>query len=448
MMRRVDDVRDLAAENVASPFPLPQDREYVEGIILDVRERGDEALLDYTSRPPPFDGVKLLPTELRVSGEEIEVASERVDGGKALAMKHSMRNLRRVSEAQLRKIPVRLEVEKGVEYLRVVRPLRRIGIIVPGGLAPYPSTLLMAAVPALTAGVEEVAICTPPMSDKRVHAAILAAAAQLGLGEIYRCNLVAAVGALAFGTQTVRPVDKIVGPGNRYVSLAKQVASSYGVAIDMPAGPSELAIIADGTADKSTVAWDIMAQAEHSEDSKVFLITTSRRLADDVDEEIANQVSRLRRGEIVRRSIGRNGKVFIASDEGEAVSACNMIAPEHLSIQAKNAAKLSRKIRSCGTILIGRGSACAIADYATGSSHILPTGGHANVRGGLSAHDFVKLISVQRVDDKAIRARRCARELAEFEGFEAHGLSIAARERRMPLHNVYKKLRQSAEVSR
>jgi len=432
MMRRVDDVRELAAEKLASPFPPSKDREYVEAIILDVAKRGDEALLDYTSRPPPFDGVKLLPAELRVSGEEIEGASEQVEGRKALAMKHSIRNLRRVSEAQLKKIPFRLEVERGVEYHRVGRPLRRIGIVVPGGLAPYPSTLLMAAVPALTAGVEEIAICTPPMSDKRVHATILAAAGQLGLGEIYRCNLVAAVGALAFGTQTVRPVDKIVGPGNRYVSLAKQVASSYGVAMDMPAGPSELAIMADGTADKALVAWDIMAQAEHSEDSKVFLITTSRKLADDVDEEIASQVNRLRRGEIIRRSIVRNGKAFIADDEEEAVSACNLIAPEHLSIQAKDAARLSRKVRSCGTILIGRGSACAIADYATGSSHILPTGGHANVRGGLSVHDFVKLISVQRVDGKAIRARGCASELAELEGFEAHGLSIAARDRRMP----------------
>lgn len=447
-MRRVEDIRELARENVSSPLPLSKDREYVEGIILDVAERGDEALLDYTSRPPPFDDVKLLPAELRVSGEEIEGASALVDGGKMLAMKHSIRNLKRVSEAQLMKIPMRLQVESGVEYLRVGRPLRRVGIIVPGGLAPYPSTLLMAAVPALTAGVEEIAICTPPRSDKRVHAAILAAAGQLGLGEIYRCNLVAAVGALAFGTQTVRPVDKIVGPGNRHVSLAKQVASSYGVAMDMPAGPSELAIIADETSDGSIIAWDIMAQAEHSEDSKVFLITTSRELADDVDEEVANRVSRLRRGEIVRRSVGRNGKVFIASDEEEAVSACNLIAPEHLSIQAKNAAELSRKVRNCGTILIGRGSACAMADYATGSSHILPTGAYANVRGGLSANDFIKLISVQRVDGKAVRARWCARELAELEGFEAHGLSVAARGRRMALHNVYKKLRDSAEVSR
>lgn len=427
-MRRVEDIRELARENLARHSLLSKDGEYVEGIILDVAERGDEALLDYTSRPPPFDNVKLLPEELRVSGEEMEEALARVDGGKILAMKHSIRNLKRVSEAQLRKIPVKLQVESGIEYLRIGRPLRRIGIIVPGGLAPYPSTVLMAAVPALTAGVEEVAICTPPRFDKRVHASILAAAGQLGLKEIYRCNLVAAVGALAFGTQTVRPVDKIVGPGNRYVSAAKQVASSFGVAIDMPAGPSELAIMADETADKSTVAWDIMAQAEHSEDSKIFLITTSGKLANDVDEEIAKQVGRLGRGEIVKRSIERNGRVFIASGEEEAVSACNLIAPEHLSIQAKNAAKLSRKVKSCGTILIGRGSACAIADYATGSSHILPTGGYANVRGGLSADDFVRLISVQRVDGRAIRARRCARELAELEGFEAHGLSVAARD--------------------
>jgi len=427
-MRRVEDVRELARENVARSSLLSQDREYVESIILDVADRGDEALLDYTSKPPPFDDVKLLPEELRVSSEEVEEALARVDGGKILAMKHSIRNLKRVSEAQLRRIPVKLRVESGIEYLRVGKPLRRIGIIVPSGLAPYPSTLLMAAVPALTAGVEEVAICTPPRPDKRVHATILAAAGQLGLEEIYRCNLVAAVGALAFGTQTVRPVDKIVGPGNRYVSAAKQVASSFGVAIDMPAGPSELAIIADETADKSIVAWDIMAQAEHSEDSKLYLITTSVNLANDVDEEIANKVGWLRRGEIIRRSMERNGKVFIAHDEEEAVRACNLIAPEHLSIQAKNAAKLSRKVESCGTILIGKGSACAMADYATGSSHILPTGGYAKVRGGLSADDFVKLISVQRIDGKAVRARGCANELAELEGFEAHRFSVAARD--------------------
>jgi len=427
LLRRVKDVRELTRDSTAKSFLLSQERKYVERIILDVAERGNEALLDYTSRPPPFDNVKLLPEELLVSGEEIKAALEQIDRGKLSAIKHSIRNLKRVSEAQLRKIPVKLQVESGINYLRVGKPLRRLGIIVPGGLAPYPSTLLMAAVPALTAGVEEIAICTPPRFDKGVHATILAAAGQLGLEEVYRCNLVAAVGAMTFGTQTIRPVDKIVGPGNRYVSAAKQVASSFGVAIDMPAGPSELAIIADEAADKTIVAWDIMAQAEHSEDSKLFLITTSEKLAKDVDDEIAVQVGRLRRGEIIKRSLERNGLLFIARDEAEAVRTCNLIAPEHVSIQTKNA-KLWRKINSCGTILIGKGSACAISDYATGSSHILPTGGYAHIRGGLSVDDFIRLISVQKVDGKALRAKECARKLAELEGFEAHEFSIAIRE--------------------
>jgi histidinol dehydrogenase len=427
LLRRIEDVREVKRNAITRAFLRSTERKYVEGIISDVAERGDEALLDYTSRSSPFDNVRLDADELRVPKDELKAALEEIGGEYLGAMKHSIKNLRAVSRAQLKARAVDLQVERGVRYLRVRRPLQRIGITVPAGLAPYPSALLMAAVPALAAGVGEIAICTPPTAGKGVHAAILAAACLLGLDEIYRCNLVAGVGAMAFGTQSIKAVDKIVGAGNRFVQIAKQVASSFGVQIDMPAGPSEIAIIADEAADKALVAWDIIAQAEHSEDSKVFLITTSRKLADEVDGELAAKLGRLKRREIVKRSLEKNGIALIVNDLREATEACDLIAPEHVAIQAKGAMRLWRTIRNCGTILIGDGSGCAISDYATGSSHILPTGGYARMRGGLSADDFVRHISIQKVGKEAVRTRWCARELAELEGLEAHALSIGAR---------------------
>ncbi|MBO3803378.1 MAG: histidinol dehydrogenase [Candidatus Brockarchaeota archaeon] len=439
MLKRVGSVLELARPNLARLSLGFEGRGYVERIVLDVAERGDEALLEYTAKPPPFDNVRLGPEELKVAEEEIEAAAGKVGEEYLKAMRYSIRNLERVSRAQLEKVPFKLRVDEGVRYARVARPMRRVGIVVPGGLAPYPSSLLMAAVPALVAGVEEIAVCTPPKPGKEIHPAILAAARQLGLDEIYRCNLVAAVGAMAFGTKTIRPVEKIVGPGNAYVSAAKQVVSGFGVAIDMPAGPSELAVIADETADARAIAWDIMAQAEHSEESKVFLITTSERLAREVDDEITAQVGRLRRREIARRSLEKNGFVLVVDDAEKAVEACNRISPEHVSIQTKDAAKLQKRVESCGTVLVGKNSACAIADYASGSSHILPTGGFASVRGGISVNDFIRLISIQEFSVKAAKARESAKKLAELEGLEAHALSIDSRMRARSLHNVYNK---------
>ncbi|MGQ9513832.1 MAG: histidinol dehydrogenase [Thermoproteota archaeon] len=428
LLKRIEDIQEVARHNLARSYLGFEDRRYVERIVLDVAERGDKAILDYTSRPPPFDGADLQPEDLKVSKEEIEEATKKISREHLSAIRHSIRNLQKVSRAQLKKIPINIQVERGIRYIRVARPIKRVGAIVPGGLAPYVSSLLMAAVPAMIAGVKEIAICTPPKPNKEIHPTILAAASELGLQEIYRCNLVAAVGAMAFGTESIRPVNKIVGPGNVYVSAAKQFVSSFGVAIDMPAGPSELAIIADETSDSNLIAWDIMAQAEHSEESKIFLITTSNRLAKEVDEAIMANLDRLQRREIIRRSLERNGLTIIVKDLEDAAKACNLIAPEHVSIQTRNAAKLQRRIDNCGTILIGKGSACAIADYASGSSHILPTGGYACVRGGISVNDFIRLISIQSFRNEAEKARKSARKLAELEGLEAHALSIDARE--------------------
>lgn len=427
MLKRIGNVQEVARDDRARISIGTKIREYVERIVLDVAERGDEALLEYTSKPPPFDNVKLKPKELKVTKEEIEAATCQISEENLNAMRYSIRNLREVSRAQLGKVPISIKVDSGINYMRVAKPMRRVGIVVPGGLAPYASSLLMAAVPALVAGVKEVVVCTPPKPNKEIHPTILAAAHELGLEEIYRCNLVAAVGAMAFGTESIQPVEKIVGPGNMYVSTAKQVVSSFGVAIDMPAGPSELAVIADETADSNIIAWDIMAQAEHSEESKVYLITTSERIAREVDMEIIAKVDRLCRHEIVRRSLEKNGFVLVVKDIIEAVKACNSISPEHVSIQARNAMKLQKYIESCGTVLIGKNSACAIADYASGSSHILPTGGYARIRGGISINDFIRLISVQKFGAKAVKARESARRLARLEGLEAHALSIDSR---------------------
>jgi histidinol dehydrogenase len=404
-----------------TPFNLSdEDRNYVEQIMLDVRSRGDEALLDYTSRPKPFDEVRLERDRLTVSIEELDESEKFLSKDVKEAILFMMRRIRRIVLFQIKMFSSNIFKDDGLRYSMHFYPLERMGVLVPGGRAPYVSTLVMAAYPAVLVGVREIHILTPPRTDGSVSPAILYAAKIMGLKRVYRCNMIAGVGALTFGTETIPRVEKIIGPGNRFVTLAKIVASSYGVLIDIPAGPSELVVLADSNADPRFVALDLVAQAEHSPDSFVVLITDSKSLAESVGR-IFEEYSG-------KHSLGARLNIFLVKSIEEGVEKCNSIAPEHVSLQVKSPTKLLRKLTTAGTIFIGSSSPPAVGDYASGSSHILPTGGYARVRGGVTVLDYLRLVTYQRFSTKYLKkVFKHVRALSEAEGLPLHGLSVKLR---------------------
>jgi len=397
-----------------------EDRRYVEQIMLDVRNRGDEALLDYTSRPKPFDNVKLSSIRLMVGEEEFKQSEENLPAEVKRAIMFMMRTIRRIVKIQMKAFsPVSLR-EKGLEYGLRFYPLEKIGVLVPGGIASYASTLVMAAYPAVLVGVREVHVLTPPRPDGSVNPAILYAAKLIGINKVYRCNMVAGVGALAFGTQTIPKVDKIFGPGNRFVTIAKMIASSYGVSIDIPAGPSELVVLADSNADPSLVALDLAAQAEHSADTFIMLVTDSHHIA----ESVSGIIKRISDKHDLRIEIG----MCLVDSIEAGVEKCNSLAPEHVSLHVRNPERLIRKLSTAGTVFLGGSSPPAVGDYASGSSHILPTGGYARVRGGLTVLDYLRLVSYQGFSVKYLRkVFRHVKALSSAEGLPLHSISVEAR---------------------
>lgn len=397
-----------------------EDRRYVEQIMLDVRNRGDEALLDYTSRPKPFDDVRLSKDSLMVSEKEFKQAEENLPVEVKRAIIFMMRKVRRIVKLQMRAFsPVSFR-EKGLEYNLCVYPLEKIGVLVPGGRASYASTLVMAAYPAVLVGVREIHVLTPPRLDSSVNPAILYTARLIGLNRVYRCNMVAGVGALAFGTQTIPKVDKIFGPGNRLVTLAKMIASSYGASIDIPAGPSELVVLADSNADPGLIALDLAAQAEHSPDTFIVLVTDSRHIA----ESTSKILQRISEKHGLRMEMG----LCLVNSIEEGIGRCNSLAPEHVSLYVRNPRRLVRKLSIAGTIFLGGSSPPAVGDYASGSSHILPTGGYARVRGGLTVLDYLRLVSYQGFSMKYLRSVcKHVKALSGVEGLPLHGVSVEAR---------------------
>ncbi|MEM2940500.1 MAG: histidinol dehydrogenase [Thermoproteota archaeon] len=397
-----------------------EDRRYVEQIMLDVRNRGDEALLDYTSRPKPFDDVKLSNVRLMVSEEEFKQSEENLPAEVRRAIMFMMKKIRRIVKIQMKAFsPVSFR-ENGLEYGLRFYPLERIGVLVPGGIASYASTLVMAAYPAVLVGVKEIHVLTPPRPDGSVNPAILYAAKLIGISKVYRCNMVAGVGALAFGTQTIPKVDKIFGPGNRFVTIAKMVASSYGVSTDIPAGPSELVVLADSNADPSLIALDLAAQAEHSADTFIVLVTDSHHIAESVSG-IIKRISD-------KYDLRIKTDICLVESIDAGVEKCNSLAPEHVSLHVRNPKRLIRKLSTAGTVFLGGSSPPAVGDYASGSSHILPTGGYARVRGGLTVLDYLKIVSYQGFSVKYLRTVcRHIKALSNAEGLPLHGVSVEAR---------------------
>ncbi|MBI4634373.1 MAG: histidinol dehydrogenase [Deltaproteobacteria bacterium] len=394
----------------------------VRGIVDDVAARGDRALFHYTEK---FDGVVLNAASVEVSLQEQEDAIAQVGRDDLEILGLAARRIESFHRQQLRE-DWSISDDEGIELGQRVTPLERIGIYAPGGLAAYPSTVLMAAIPAKIAGVDEI-ILVSPNREGGVKPLIAAAARLGGVKRIFKIGGAQAVAALAFGTGSVPRVDKIVGPGNAYVAAAKKMV--YGqVAIDMIAGPSEVVVIADGKADAASVAADLLAQAEHDAMASAVLVTPDETLALQVVSEVERQLKLLPKKTIAVRSLEDFGALFITKDISEAVAIANRFAPEHLELMVENPQEILKRIRNAGAVFLGYSTPEAIGDYIAGPNHILPTGGTARFSSPLGVYDFVKRTSVLSFSPDSLRKYgRQAERFARMEGLDGHGESIAVR---------------------
>jgi histidinol dehydrogenase len=410
-------------ERTIAAFGAPlTPQEVVERICSDVRDRGLEAVLDYTAR---LDGVRLDSSDLRVSDEELKAAYQQAEAAYIRTLRRVRNNILTFQSGILHRDAVMRNGNRCELALRY-RPLRRVGVCIPGGAAAYPSSLLMTVVPAQAAGVPSIAVVVPPTRFGGYNADLLAACHVLGVTEIYRIGGAQAVAALAYGVEGIPQVDKIVGPGNLFVALAKRHV--YGeVDIDGIAGPSEVVLIADWTADPRLVAADLISQAEHSPGASV-LITWEPDQIEQVFEALTEHLGRLSRGDLARDSLERFGALILVRDENEAVRIANQIAPEHLHISTSDPGRLAEQITNAGAIFLGHDTPVAVGDYAAGPSHVLPTGGTARWASGLSSNDFLKRTSVIHVDQDGLAALAPdVRLLADKEGLSAHRFSVDVR---------------------
>jgi histidinol dehydrogenase len=396
----------------------------VKTIVNDVREEGDKALLGYTEK---FDKVRLTASKLKVDESEIKEAYKKLKQSQTVALRKAADNIASFHREQLR-AKWAMQIAEGVTLGQVTRPLASVGVYVPGGKAAYPSSVLMCVVPAKVAGVEKIVMCSPPGKGGDVNPSLLVAADIAGVSDVYRVGGAQAIAAMAYGTETVPKVDKIVGPGNVYVTAAK-LEVSRDVAIDVPAGPSEVLVIADETGNASFIASDLLAQAEHDPQAWAILLTTSEALASAVKKEVYGQMKKLSRTEIINSSIQQRGLIVIVNSIEEAIEYSNLIAPEHLQIQTENPAEVLRKIRNAGAIFLGRYSPVAFGDYSSGLNHVLPTAGYAKTYSGLSSLDFVKTMNFLQCSREGYqKLKETTVAIAEMEGFDAHAKSVTIRE--------------------
>lgn len=395
--------------------------ERVSQILADVKERGDAAVSEYTER---FDGVKLAAYE--VTPEEMAIANQKIDPALFAALKQAQANIERFHRAQLRESYI-LHNDDGSYVGQLIKPINRVGIYVPGGTAAYPSTVLMNALPAKLAGVKEIIMVTPPLRDGGIKAAILVAAQLAGISRIFKVGGAQAIAALTYGTKSVPAVDKIVGPGNIYVAMAKKQVLGY-VGIDMIAGPSEILIIADETADPRFVAADLISQAEHDELAASILITTSPELADAVNVELKRQTALLERRSIIEKSLTNYGQIIITKTAEEAVDLANRIAPEHLEVMTKDPLQTSKGLVNAGAIFLGPYTPEPVGDYFAGPNHTLPTSATARFSSPLSVDDFIKKSSLLYYNEEALqKAKDAIIRIATDEGLTAHANSVRIR---------------------
>ena len=424
MMRRIDLERGRWLDAADVPRTGGIDAEVLgvaQRIIDDVRRRGDEALLEYTAQ---FDKAEL--TDLRVTEEEIEAAVAEVGDEFLEAIAAAALSIEEFHQRQVQQSWF-TTIEGGILIGQQVNPIARVGIYVPGGRACYPSSVLMNAIPAIVAGVEEIAMVVPPDADGRVNPYTLAAAAEAGVSEIYKVGGAQAIAALAYGTSTIPRVDKITGPGNAYVTAAKKLVMGD-VGIDMLAGPSEVLILADETAEPMFVAIDLMAQAEHDPRAATYLVTTDEDLPARVEIALRELLAGSSRADVIERSLTDNGVVIVCPDIDVALDAANLIAPEHLEVQMAEPFELLGSIKNAGAIFLGPWTPESVGDYVAGPNHVLPTGGTARFSSPLSVDDFVKKSSVLSYSLQGLEADGATvMTIAEAEGLEAHAAAVGIR---------------------
>ncbi|MCM3598553.1 histidinol dehydrogenase [Metabacillus idriensis] len=396
-------------------------REAAKNIIADVKQKGDAALFAYAEK---FDSVRL--SSLKVTEAEVEAAYQELDQELVEVIREAAENIRFFHEKQKRESWITYK-EDGTMLGQKITPLDAVGVYVPGGTAAYPSSVLMNVIPAQTAGVKRIVLISPPNREGALPTGVLVAAKELGIEEIYKSGGAQAVAALAYGTETIKPVDKIVGPGNIYVALAKREVFGD-VDIDMIAGPSEIVVLADQTAKANEVAADLLSQAEHDVLASSVLVTDSMELAEAVSAEVTRQLETLPRKEIAGPSIDQYGFIYVAESLDEAINAVNELAPEHLEVLTENPMELLNSIRHAGAIFLGRYSSEPVGDYFAGPNHVLPTNGTARFSSPLNVDDFVKKSSIISYSEKAFQ--NSAHKIAAFarlEGLEAHARAIEER---------------------
>ncbi len=393
----------------------------VSDILNDVRENKDNAVKAYTAK---FDKAEL--DDLKVSEEEIKKAYDELDGELIKALESASSNIEKFHKAQ---IPEEWEMEviPGITAGQIIRPINSVGCYIPGGRAVYPSTILMTVIPAKIAGVDRIIACSPPGPDGKIQAAILVAADLAGVDEIYKCGGAQAIAAMAYGTESIAKVEKIVGPGNIFVTAAKKLV--YGdVDIEFPAGPSEVLILADESAIPEYIAYDFLSQSEHDPNASCFLVTDSERIANESNELIEKFAKEAKRSEIIAESLAQHGHVILCNTMDEAIDFTNEYAPEHLIISTKDDKAALDKIKNAGSIFLGKYSPVAAGDYGSGTNHVLPTGGGAKMYSGLSTETFIKKPTVQTLTKEGIKElSKTVLPIAEYEGFYAHADSIKVR---------------------
>ena len=392
------------------------------GVILkNVETNGDKAVIEYEEQ---FDHVKL--ESLTVTPEELKEAEVQVPIELKVAILLAQRNIYTFHKKQKFE-GKRVETMEGVTCWQKAVGIEKVGLYIPGGTAPLFSTVLMLAVPAKIAGCKEIVLCTPPNKEGKIHPAILYAAQVAGVSKIFKAGGVQAIGAMAYGTESVPKVYKIFGPGNQYVMAAKQQVSLHDVAIDMPAGPSEVEVIADETANPAFVAADLLSQAEHGVDSQVVLVTTSEKLLEEVEYEVQHQLSRLPRWEIAEKSL-ENSKLILVKDMDEAIELTNEYAPEHLIIETKDYMELAEKVVNAGSVFLGAYTPESAGDYASGTNHTLPTNGYAKAYSGVSLDSFIRKITFQEINREGIQNIGPAIEvMAANEHLDAHKNAVSVR---------------------
>ena len=390
-------------------------------ILAKVQQGGDRAVRRFTKQ---FDGIALR--TLRASEKEIAAAAKHIDPNLRAAIDVAMENIRCFHAAQLRNEEV-ISTMPGIQCWRKMVPIEKVGLYIPGGTAPLFSTLLMLGIPATLAGCKEIVVCSPPDKDGKLHPAILYAANQLGITKIFKIGGIQAIAAMAYGTETVPQVYKIFGPGNQYVTAAKQLVQQEGVAIDMPAGPSEVCVLADETAVPAFVAADLLSQAEHGADSQVLLVSTSATLIAEINKCIEKQLQQLPRADIARLAL-TNSKAIVLENMQDAIDLVNAYAAEHLILASDDAATLAPQIVNAGSVFVGNYAPESVGDYASGTNHTLPTNGYARAYSGVSVDSFVKKITFQALSQDGLKAiGNAVITLAEAEGLTAHAEAVRIR---------------------